>query len=82
MNESERSREAVRDVVASLVEARKSKQLAQWEVAERMFTSPPTISNFEAGKTSPRLATLIEYAIAVGARLEVAIGGENNDVEP
>jgi transcriptional regulator with XRE-family HTH domain len=61
----------------ALVSARHQAGLSQADVAERMGTQTPAVARLEAGggrqRHSPSLATLRNYAAAVGCRLEVRL---------
>lgn len=60
-----------------LLKARQKAGLTQAEVAKKMRTKPPAITRLETAladkKHSPTLATLKNYARAVGCRLEVRL---------
>ncbi|MEO7016211.1 MAG: helix-turn-helix transcriptional regulator [Leifsonia sp.] len=62
-----------RKLMKALVEQRKSHQLTQEQVAERMGVSQPTVAAFERYDTNPTLATIRRYALAVGAGIEHTI---------
>ncbi|MBI3468375.1 MAG: helix-turn-helix transcriptional regulator [Planctomycetes bacterium] len=60
-----------------LLQARQRAGLTQAEVAARMGTKPPAVARLEGGggskRHSPSLATLRNYAQAVGCRLEIKL---------
>lgn len=60
-----------REFIARLVDIRHQQGLSGVQVAERMFCTSQNVSIFETGKHSPRLATILRYAAAVGARITV-----------
>jgi HTH-type transcriptional regulator / antitoxin HipB len=43
------------------------------EVAKKMRTHKPAISELENGKTNPSIKTLVKYCEAIGAKLEINI---------
>ena len=47
--------------------------LSQTEVAARMGTSQSAVARLEAGATDVRLSTLLRYAEAIGAQLDVRL---------
>ncbi|MBM7767376.1 helix-turn-helix domain-containing protein [Glutamicibacter nicotianae] len=61
------------DMLSGLVNLRKEHKLSQASVAERMGVSQPTVAAFEHYDSNPTLATIRRYALAVGARLEIAV---------
>lgn len=50
-----------------LIEIRKSRNLSQRDVGRIMGISQPSVAQFEAHDSNPRLSTLRRYAMAVGA---------------
>ena len=58
-------------LVESLVACRKSQNISQKEVAERMGVKQPTVSGFENEGSDPRLSTIQRYARAVDSRLKI-----------
>lgn len=61
------------DILAELVRIRLAKGIRQQDVAEAMNIGQPSVSELERGLTSPKLSTLIKYATAVGATLELGV---------
>lgn len=59
------------DFLQTLVDLRKEQKLTQAEVAERMGVTQPTVSEFERYDANPRLDTIIRYALAVEAQLDL-----------
>jgi len=59
-------------VARDLQSARKSKQLTQAELAERMGTTQSVVSRVEKG-SNVSIETLARYAAACGARLNIKI---------
>ena len=59
------------DIVQALVAIRIDRGLSQKAVAQRMWVTRPSVSVFESHKQQPRLDTLLRYAHAVGADLQV-----------
>lgn len=53
--------------------ARENVHLTQAELAARAGTSQPAISRYEAGTSSPSVATLDRLLAALGARLELSV---------
>lgn len=68
-------------LLRSLVNQRKSHQLTQREVAERMGVSQPVVSAFERYDANPSLATIRRYALAVGAGIEHKVTDECCETE-
>ncbi|MBI3097424.1 MAG: helix-turn-helix transcriptional regulator [Planctomycetes bacterium] len=62
-----------RDLMASLVRARRSRRLTQKQVALSLGMPQSVIGRFESGTHSPTLGTLTRYAAAIGATLVVRI---------
>lgn len=62
-----------RDLMASLVRARRARRLTQEQVARRLGMPQSVIGRFESGTHSPTLGTLTRYAAAIGATLVVRI---------
>lgn len=61
-------------LVSLLVAARRAAGMFQWQVADAMGTCQSAISEFETGATAdPKWSTLLRYAEAVGARLDVQV---------
>ena len=54
-------------------ERRQAKGLSQTEVAARMGTSQSAVARLEAGTSDVRLSTLLRYAEAIGAELDVRL---------
>jgi DNA-binding XRE family transcriptional regulator len=66
----------------ALVEIRKSRSLSQREVGRIMGISQPSVAQFEAHDSNPRLSTIRRYAMAIGALIRhevVADGGQLSD---
>lgn len=59
------------ELVEVLVCARKSANLTQSELAERLGTTQSAIARMEGARVSPSIATLRRYAKATGNRLKV-----------
>lgn len=62
----------MKELLERLRETRQSKSLSQRTVAERMGTSQPAVARLENGGADPRLGTVVRYADAVGAGIQVA----------
>jgi DNA-binding XRE family transcriptional regulator len=61
-------------LVADLVAARTAAGMTQEEVAARMWTTKSAVSRLEGGvRTRPTLRTIENYALAVGARVEIRV---------
>ena len=54
-------------------ERRQAAGLSQTEVAARMGTSQSAVARLEAGTSDVRLSTLLRYAEAIGAELDVRL---------
>ncbi|MBM7641872.1 helix-turn-helix domain-containing protein [Streptococcus loxodontisalivarius] len=59
-----------------LVELRKEKQLSQEELAEKLYVSRQTISNWERGKTYPDINSLLLIATFFDVTLDNLIKGD------
>ena len=59
MNEAER-------LGKNLKRIRTAKDISQGEISRRLNTDKSFISNIEAGKTNPTLATIVKIAKAIG----------------
>ncbi|MCY7164614.1 helix-turn-helix domain-containing protein [Streptococcus gallolyticus] len=59
-----------------LVELRKEKNLSQEELAEKLYVSRQTISNWERGKTYPDINSLLLIATYFGISLDNLIKGD------
>lgn len=64
---------AQEQLLESLVDLRRSRQISQETVAIRMGVSQPTVSAFERYDANPTLSTIRRYALAVGARLNLEV---------
>ena len=64
----------LRVLVTDLVAARTAAGMTQHEVAMRMWTTKSAVSRLESGRYArPTLATVEQYALAVGARVEIRV---------
>jgi transcriptional regulator with XRE-family HTH domain len=61
------------ELAAALGAARRARGLRQADVAHLMGTSQSCVSDFERAKTNPQLDFVARYAVAVGARLDIAV---------
>ncbi len=64
-------------VAKALIEARKSANLTQKQVAERMGTTQSVVARMEAGKPLPSLKSVARYAAAVNSKIELKLVQEN-----
>ncbi len=60
-------------VVRQLVDLRKKLGLTQYDMAERMWISQPTVSQFETGNVDLHMSTLQRYARALGCRITAEV---------
>lgn len=67
-------------IVEQLTQIRKDKGLRQVDLAEAVGVTQPVISEFESGKTEPRLVTVIKYAAALGYQITLE-GVKDNGIE-
>lgn len=71
------------ELLEGLVSLRKRHHLTQHDVAERMNVSQPTVAAFEHYDANPTLGSVIRYAMAVEATLQIAVsddcGQESHD---
>lgn len=64
----------LRVLVADLVAARTAAGMTHQEVAMRMWTTKSTVSRLESGRYArSTLDTVEQYALAVGARVEIRV---------
>lgn len=59
-------------IAAMLIDARKTANLSQHELAVRMGTSQSTIARLEGASSKPSLATLARFAKATGMRVQLS----------
>ncbi|MDR3692911.1 MAG: helix-turn-helix transcriptional regulator [Fimbriimonas sp.] len=62
---------AIDQVVQELVRLRKKRKIRQGEIAEAVGLSQSMVSHIENGKATPSIETVMLYAAAVGARIQV-----------
>ncbi|WP_165216647.1 helix-turn-helix transcriptional regulator [Schaalia sp. ZJ1691] len=55
----------------TLVDLRKQSSLTQSDVAERIGVTQPTVAEFEHYDANPRLDTILRYALAINAHLNL-----------
>jgi DNA-binding XRE family transcriptional regulator len=60
-------------VAKALIEARKSANLTQTQVAERMGTTQSVVARMESGNPLPSLKSVVRYAAAVNSRIELKL---------
>ena len=63
-----------------IVLARVRSGLKQWEVAEALGIKPPSVSDWETGKTEPEPENLVAFAKVCGCSLLWLIEGDKNPV--
>lgn len=61
-------------VGANMKAVRESKGVSQYVLAKKVDVAEVTIRNIEAGKTSPRLNTLLRMATVLGVTLDELVG--------
>ena len=61
------------DMLDDLLELRKRKGMTQQDIAETIGVTRTAVTAFERYDSDPKLSTLIRYAMAVGARLNIAV---------
>lgn len=59
-----------RKLMAELIKFRRSREITQGQIAERLDVTQATIAAFERRGNDPKLSTLRRYAAAVGALVE------------
>ena len=62
-------------LLEDLVSLRKEHKLSQQTVAERMGVSQPTVAAFERYDANPTVSSIIRYAMAVDALLDIKVVG-------
>lgn len=60
-------------LLEGLVSLRKEHKLSQQTVAERMGVSQPTVAAFERYDANPTVSSIIRYAMAVDALLDIKV---------
>lgn len=60
-------------LLEGLVRLRKEHKLSQQTVAERMGVSQPTVAAFERYDANPTVSSIIRYAMAVDALLDITV---------
>jgi transcriptional regulator with XRE-family HTH domain len=60
-------------LIDSLVEIREKRQLTQARVSELMDTTQSSVSGFERQSGDPKLSTVLRYADAVGAEVNILV---------
>ena len=60
-------------LLEGLVRLRKEHKLSQQTVAERMGVSQPTVAAFERYDANPTVSSIIRYAMAVNAILDIKV---------
>lgn len=61
------------DMLDDLLAHRRARGLRQKDVAEKIGVSRTAITHFERYDADPRLSTIIRYAMAIGARIEIKV---------
>lgn len=65
------------EIIKKLTQERKDQGLRQVDLAKAVGVTQPVISEFESGKTDPKLTTVIKYAEALG--MEIAYAHKDQD---
>ena len=60
-------------LLEDLVSLRRGHDLSQQTVAERMGVSQPTVAAFERYDANPTMSSIIRYAMAVGALIDIKV---------
>lgn len=63
----------LREVTSQLVEIRKKKGLRQQDIANELMISRQAVAKIEDPSNNPKISTLITYALAVGARIDMSV---------
>ena len=61
------------DLLAALVRARMDRDMTQSDVAEHLGVTRTAVTHFERYDSDPKLSTLIRYALAVDARIDISV---------
>jgi len=69
-------------LLEDLVALRKAHKLSQQTVAERMGVSQPTVAAFERYDANPTMSSIIRYAMAVDALLDIKVVDDCGDGVP
>lgn len=65
------------DMLDDLLELRKRKGMTQQDIAETIGVTRTAVTAFERYDSDPKLSTLVRYALAVGARLNITVEDGN-----
>jgi len=68
------------NLLTELVKVRKERDLRQKDVAQLMGVSQPSVAQFEASGSNPRLSTIRRYAMAVGALIRHQVEADNGQL--
>lgn len=68
------------DLLAELIEVRKSRHLTQQDVADRMGVTQATVAYFERYDSDPKLSTIRRYAQAVEALVKHVVEQDKGQV--
>ncbi|VEI13270.1 helix-turn-helix domain-containing protein [Trueperella bialowiezensis] len=63
----------LREVTQELVKIRKERNLRQQDVADELMISRQAVAKIEDPNNNPKISTLIGYALAVGARINISV---------
>ena len=69
-------------LLEGLVRLRREHKLSQQTVAERMGVSQPTVAAFERYDANPTVSSIIRYAMAVNALLDIKVVDDCGDGVP
>lgn len=71
--------QAKKDLGRAFAQARKTARLSQFELARRMGVGQSVVSNLEAGKGNPTLATLADAASCLGLKLRIDLADPGSE---
>ena len=65
----------MRDIGKNIRDLRQQKEMTQEELAEKLFVTRQTISNYEQGKTRPDIDMLVKLAEALDEDVKILLYG-------
>ena len=67
----------MRDIGKNIKRLRLQQELTQDELAERLFVTRQTVSNYETGKSKPDVEMLVKISEVFGVDVQQLIHGQN-----
>ena len=70
----------MRDIAKNIRDARIKSNLTQDELAEKLFVTRQTVSNYETGKSRPDIDMLFSIAEVLGTDVNILLYGKSEEV--